>query len=194
MYTLYIKDIFFIYTRNGGIYIYVGDGTQRIMLGAHGCSNILGPFCQMAFFDSNALTNMGSRQVKISSSPTLAATTTGDAETSEVATTPATNVDDRLVSLASCDDKGSGELNSTLPQEASTDENNSGRHVSDGGGNDPSSLAGVRSRKVHGAVPHDLGRFHHSIVTNNTVIYTPCSCVRNVIHFFSRLSIGSTLV
>ena len=36
--------------------VYKGDNTQRVMLGAEGCANILGPLCAMTFWDSNYIT------------------------------------------------------------------------------------------------------------------------------------------
>ena len=123
----------------------------------------------MAFFDSNALTNIGSRQIKFSSS-----TTGVTGEEDQVLATPTTNVDNRLVSLASID---SERLDGGSPLATSLGDhnNNTARHVEghhDGnednsnGGNSVDASTGVRDRKVHGAVPHDLGLdfYHISII------------------------------
>ena len=45
--------------RDFGRAVRVNDDTKRIMLGAEGCANIIGPLCAMTFWNSNAIAGKG---------------------------------------------------------------------------------------------------------------------------------------
>ena len=179
---------------------YVGDGTQRVMLGAHGCANILGPFCQMAFFDSNALTNTtGQRQVKIASSSSSSSAAArrrgkGGDGGGDIISTSTASIDNRIVSLASLDNDHNNNDDNDNDNDSIDDGDNKHRdHDGDGDG-DGGGVAGVRCRKVHGAVPHDLGALSIIILrilyTYHYTYHHLHTCVHKYIYtYMNRLSI-----
>lgn len=110
----------------------------------------------------------------------------------DIISTSTASIDNRIVSLASLDNDHNN--NDDNDNDSNDDGDNKHRdHDGDGDG-DGGGVAGVRSRKVHGAVPHDLGALSIIILrilyTYHYTYHHLHTCVHKYIYtYMNRLSI-----